>query len=173
MKLAPLLVIGGTIAGLAGVLSFHTSPATPAALGGSTTPVAGSTHPAGPSAAGTGPARATARRAKARHERARARATRARSKAPRSIVGTTVQYGYGQLAVRVTARAGRIVNVAVAQIQTAEPYSAQLARQVIPTLRGEVLSGQTANISAVSGATYTSEAYAKSVQAALDTLHLR
>jgi uncharacterized protein with FMN-binding domain len=84
-----------------------------------------------------------------------------------------VQYGYGQLAVRVTARAGHIVSVAVAQIQTAEPYSAQLARQVIPTLRAEVLSGQTASINGVSGATYTSEAYAKSVQAALDSLHLR
>ena len=40
-------------------------------------------------------------------------------------------------------------------------------------LRSEVLSGQTARISAVSGATYTSEAYAKSLQAALDQLHLR
>jgi uncharacterized protein with FMN-binding domain len=40
-------------------------------------------------------------------------------------------------------------------------------------LRSEVLSGQTASISGVSGATYTSQAYATSLQAALDKLHIR
>jgi uncharacterized protein with FMN-binding domain len=58
-------------------------------------------------------------------------------------------------------------------LRTAEPYSQQLAGQVIPTLRSEVLSGQTASISGVSGATYTSQAYAMSVQAALDKLHIK
>ena len=90
----------------------------------------------------------------------------------RSALGATEQYGYGELAVRVTTRGRKIINVVVAEIQTAEP-SANLARQVIPTLRSEVLSGQTASINAVSGATYTSEAHAKSLQAALDKLHLR
>lgn len=165
MKRAPLFVIGGTIAGLAGILSFHTSPAASVA----TTPVTGGAHPGGSSAAS---GQGTARHGRAR-ARNRARVTRTPSSATRSALGATEQYGYGQLAVKVTARAGRIVSVAVAQIQTAEPYSAQLARQVIPTLRAEVLSGQTANINGISGATYTCEAYAKSVQAALDSLHLR
>jgi uncharacterized protein with FMN-binding domain len=83
------------------------------------------------------------------------------------------QYGYGELAVKVTAKGGRITNVAVPTIRTAEPYSSQLASQVIPTLRSEVLSGQTARINAVSGATYTSQAYALSLQAALDKLHIK
>jgi uncharacterized protein with FMN-binding domain len=87
-------------------------------------------------------------------------------------VGTTVPYGYGELAVKVTARGNRITNVALTTLQTAEPYSQQLAGQAIPTLRSEVLSAQTASISAVSGATYTSDAYARSLQAALDKLHL-
>jgi uncharacterized protein with FMN-binding domain len=88
-------------------------------------------------------------------------------------VGPTEQYGYGQLAVKVTARGNRITNVTVPTIQTAESYSQQLATQVIPTLRSEVLSGQTARINGVSGATYTSEAYAMSVQAALDRLQIK
>ncbi|MGA3154183.1 MAG: FMN-binding protein [Streptosporangiaceae bacterium] len=93
--------------------------------------------------------------------------------ARRSAVGATEQYGYGYLAVRVIVRGNRIVNVTVPVIQTAEQYSQQLAMQVIPTLRSEVLAGQTAGISAVSGATYTSQAYATSLQAALDKLHVR
>jgi uncharacterized protein with FMN-binding domain len=88
-------------------------------------------------------------------------------------VGPTEQYGYGQLAVKVTARGNRITNVTVPTIQTAESYSQQLATQVIPTLRSEVLAGQTARINGVSGATYTSQAYAMSVQAALDKLQIR
>jgi uncharacterized protein with FMN-binding domain len=39
-------------------------------------------------------------------------------------------------------------------------------------LRREVLAAQSAHINGVSGATYTSEAYAYSVQAALDRLHV-
>jgi uncharacterized protein with FMN-binding domain len=83
-----------------------------------------------------------------------------------------VQYGYGELAVKVTVRGGRIVAVAVPDIQTAEPYSQQLASQAIPMLRSEVLAAQNANIQGVSGATYTSQAYAQSLQSALDKLHL-
>jgi uncharacterized protein with FMN-binding domain len=157
MKRAPLFVIAGTVAGLAGVLSFHSRPAAPAVLSGPPGQVTGGAH--------------TARHARARG-RIRGRAA-ARGQSSHSALGTTVQYGYGELAVRVTARGGRITNVVVAGIRTAEPYSAGLARQVIPTLRSEVLAGQTASINGVSGATYTSQAYARSLQAALDKLHLR
>jgi uncharacterized protein with FMN-binding domain len=48
-----------------------------------------------------------------------------------------------------------------------------LANRAIPVLRNEVLSAQSARIQAVSGATYTSEAYAQSVQAALDKAHFK
>jgi len=87
-----------------------------------------------------------------------------------TALGSNEQYGYGTLAVRVTVRAGRITNVSVANLQTAEQYSQSLAQQVIPILSNEVLSAQSANINGISGATYTSEAYAQSVQSALDHL---
>jgi uncharacterized protein with FMN-binding domain len=87
-----------------------------------------------------------------------------------SAVGTLEQYGYGELSVKVSVSGGRIVAASVASLQTAESYSQQLAQQAIPTLQNEVLSAQSAQISAVSGATYTSEAYASSVQAALTKL---
>ena len=92
--------------------------------------------------------------------------------AVRSAVGTAEQYGYGVLSVKVTVKGAHITDVSVVQLQTAEPYSQNLAQQVIPTLRGEVLSAQSAQVNGISGATYTSEAYAYSVQSALDQLHV-
>jgi FMN-binding domain len=148
MKRAPVFVLAGAVAGFVGILSFHTRPAAPTTLPGSVGP-ATSASSRGWSSGSASPT------------------------AIRSVLGPTEQYGFGELAVRVTTRGNRITNVTVPVIRTAEQYSQQLAGQVIPTLRSEVLDGQTANISAVSGATYTSQAYAVSVQAALDKLHIK
>jgi uncharacterized protein with FMN-binding domain len=90
----------------------------------------------------------------------------------RSAVGASEQYGYGALSVRVTVRGNRIEDVTVNRLQTAEQYSQQLAAQVIPVLHSEVLSAQSARINGISGASYTSQAYALSVQSALDKLHV-
>jgi hypothetical protein len=46
MKRAPLFVIAGTIAGFAGILSFHTHPAAQAALPGASGPATADRHPA-------------------------------------------------------------------------------------------------------------------------------
>ena len=89
----------------------------------------------------------------------------------RSATGVVEQYGYGALSVRTTVNGTRITDVAVANLQTAEQYSQSLAQQVIPMLRNEVLSAQSANVATVSGATYTSEAYLQSLQSALDAVH--
>jgi len=83
------------------------------------------------------------------------------------------QYGYGMLAVRVTVSGGRITQVSVPTLQVADAYSGSIAKQVMPMLRSQVLSLQSANIDGVSGATYTSEAYAMSLQGALDQLHFK
>jgi uncharacterized protein with FMN-binding domain len=157
MKRAPLFVLAGTVAGFAGVLGFHSRPASSAAPG---------SHPAatgasrsgngGPAALPSAPSAAAGAGGPAR-----------------TATGATEQYGYGQLAVKVTVAGTRITSVSVPAIQTAEPYSQQLATQVIPMLRSEVLAGQNARIHGVSGATYTSEAYAMSLQSALDKLHVK
>ncbi len=94
------------------------------------------------------------------------------SGALRTAVGKSEQYGFGELAAKVSVRGGRIVDVTVVGLQTAEPTSQSIADQAIPELRSEVLSAQSAHINAISGATYTSEGYAGSVQSALDQLHL-
>jgi uncharacterized protein with FMN-binding domain len=171
MKRAPLFVFAGTVAGLAGILSFHTHPpasglsALPAAAGNSAAGTAAGSASRSPAAS------AHSHGATSRHSSAASSGSASNGTA-QSVTGSTVQYGYGQLAVKVTVRGGRIVDVAVPSIQTAEPQSQQIASQAIPMLRSEVLSAQSAHIQGVSGATYTSEAYAQSLQSALSKLHL-
>lgn len=158
MKRVPLFVSAGTIAGLTGVLFLHphTPPSSLGALSGT--------------GSGRTPSNSQATSGSGSGSRHKAASGIAGGNAARTATGPTEQYGYGELAVRVTARSGEIVNVAVPLLQTAEPYSQQLAAQVIPMLRNEVLSAQSAQINGVSGATYTSQAYALSLQAALDKL---
>lgn len=88
----------------------------------------------------------------------------------RRATGATEQYGYGAVAVEVTVRGRRIVSLSVTSLSTLESYSQGLAQQAIPILRNEVLAAQSTQVSAVTGATYTSQAYLGSIQSALDTL---
>jgi len=157
MKRAGWYVIAGAAAGFAGVAGFHGSGApAPAALG----PVSpGST---GASGAPSAPAPAVGPSAQP-----------GAAGAVRKATGTVEQYGYGELSVAVTVRGGQITDVSVPLLRTAEPYSQQLALQVIPMLKAEVLAVHSARIHGVSGATYTSVAYAQSIQSALDKLHVR
>jgi uncharacterized protein with FMN-binding domain len=157
MKRAGWYLIAGAAAGFAGIVGFHGSgAAAPAALG---QPKPGS---AGAAATPSAPAPTAGS------------AARAGNSAPvRKATGRVVQYGYGELSVTVTARGSQIIGVSVPLLRTAEPYSQQLAQQVIPMLRGEVLAVHGAQIHGVSGATYTSAAYAQSIQSALDKLHIK
>ncbi|MHB8392829.1 MAG: FMN-binding protein, partial [Acidobacteriaceae bacterium] len=90
-----------------------------------------------------------------------------------TAVGQLENYSYGQLAVKVTISNNRIVDLKVTSLQTLESYSQQLEQQAVPLLKSEVLQAQGIRINAISGATYTSEAYAYSIQSALDKLHFK
>jgi uncharacterized protein with FMN-binding domain len=173
MRRAGWYLVTGAVAGFAGVLGFHiggtTAPgllaqpargeaSTPSALAGGSAPAA---TPSAPAATPSAPAATPSAR------------PGGATGAARTAAGAVEQYGYGQLSVKVTVRGNQIVTVAVPVLHTMDPYSQQLAQQVIPTLRSEVLAAHSAQIHGVSGATYTSEAYAQSVQSALDKLHIR
>ncbi len=163
------VVIGATVAGLAGVLGFHSRPGTRALPVGSAQAAGGGTNtPASTPASTSAPATTVPQGSGS----AQAAPTTA-APAARHATGTAEQYGYGVLSVRVSVDGSRITNVTLAGLQTADTYSTQLADQVVPILRREVLSAQSARINGISGATYTSEAYAASVQSALDRLHVR
>jgi uncharacterized protein with FMN-binding domain len=74
---------------------------------------------------------------------------------------------YGPIQVEVVLVSGRIQDVVAIQLPTGR-RSGQISNYSAPILRQEALSAQSASINTVSGATYTSDAYARSLQAALD-----
>ncbi|HEY6276104.1 MAG TPA: FMN-binding protein [Streptosporangiaceae bacterium] len=157
MKRAAWYLTAGAVAGFAGVLGLsRATPAVPIALKGTGHAPAGRSG-TGTVPGGSGPA---------------AGSTAGGGSGPgQSAIGPVTAYGYGELDVRVTVSRGRITDVTVPVLQAPEPYSQQLAEQVIPMLKSEVLAAGSAQINGVSGATYTSQAYATSLQAALDKLH--
>jgi uncharacterized protein with FMN-binding domain len=161
MKRAPLFVVSGAIAGFAGVLTFHngSAPAV-AALGPAATGPAAGSATTKPSTGGSPAA-----------HKSGGSGGRPASGGVRTAVGSTVNFGYGTIAVRVTVRGTRLISASIASAQYLEPTSQQISAQAIPMLRSEVMSAGSAQISGISGATYTSQGYDQSVQSALDKLH--
>lgn len=88
-----------------------------------------------------------------------------------TVTGPAVSYFYGTAQVQVTLQNGHITDVTALQLPN-EGRSGRISQIVEPMLRSEVLSAQSAQINLISGATYTSDAYAQSLQAALDQAHV-
>ena len=82
-------------------------------------------------------------------------------------VGSAVATRYGTVQVEAVLAAGRLTDVTVLQ-RTQGRRSDQVDAHALPVLRAEALAAQGTRIDAVSGASYTSSAYIRSLQAALD-----
>jgi uncharacterized protein with FMN-binding domain len=70
--------------------------------------------------------------------------------------------------VRLTLAGTKITNVTVLQRTDDGSESDEIDANAIPKLTSETLAAQSAHIDAVSGASYTSSGYIKSLQSALD-----
>ena len=153
MKRMPL-VVTGTMVGLVGVLSLNAAPANPALGSLSGTPPSSTvpnsspttTIPTSPASGGLG---------------------------VRSATGSSVNYYFGVLSVKVTASGSKITNVSIASISDGGNYRSQSIDQAaIPQLEQQALSVQSAKIQGVSGASYTSAGFAQSLQSALTQLRI-
>jgi uncharacterized protein with FMN-binding domain len=85
-----------------------------------------------------------------------------------TATGTVISTRYGNVQVKVTISGGAIADVTALQLPDGDRRSQQIARDSEPILRQEALTAQSANIDLLSGATYTSDGYARSLQSALD-----
>jgi uncharacterized protein with FMN-binding domain len=83
--------------------------------------------------------------------------------------GSTVRTGYGTVQVAVTIAGGKISDVTALKLTDQSDRSVSISAQAAPMLRNEVLSAQSAKVSSIGGATYTSGGYLKSLQSALDS----
>jgi uncharacterized protein with FMN-binding domain len=143
-----------TVIGLILIASFHTSSA-PTAV---TTPPSGavtspptSAPPAGasPPPSSTGPSTGT-----------------------RQYTGSTIENRYGPVQVRITVDGSKVTGIEALQMPQDRERSARISSEAEPLLRSEALQAQSARIDIISGATFTSESYAQSLQSALDQAHL-
>jgi uncharacterized protein with FMN-binding domain len=158
------IVLGGTLAGLIGVLMFRT---TPTQSSFTTLPVASGTSATSPASASAnkGPAKNAAGAS------ATPTSTSNHASTTRTATGPQVNYSWGILSVRVTVSGKKIVNVGIASLDDGgNPRSQMIDQQSIPMLEQEAIQAQSASIQGVSGASYTSAGFVQSLQSALHTL---
>jgi uncharacterized protein with FMN-binding domain len=167
-----VLTLGGTVAGLAALLSFKTHPAT---LSASATPAAPAVGGNSAGGAGMQAGSATAPKqpagkqsAGSKKQSATKQSSGGTTETTRTVTGAVESTQYGPMQVEVTLAGKRITNVKVLQETDLGSYSQQVDAMAIPKLTSETLAAQSAQIDAVSGASYTSQGYTESLQSALD-----
>lgn len=146
-----ILAVTGTVAGLVALLSFRSHvPSVPVATSG-TSGTSGSTAAGN----GTGVARQPA-------------ANASLAAGERAIDGNVANTVYGPVQVQVLVKNSKIVTVNILEQPSSTAHDLQIGQFAFPALIHETVSAQSGRIDSVSGATYTSQGYIKSLQSAID-----
>jgi uncharacterized protein with FMN-binding domain len=85
------------------------------------------------------------------------------------VDGAVIDTKYGTVQVQAVLTDGVLVDVIALKLTDSGETSVTISANAAPILREEVLAAQSTAVANVSGATYTSEAYLSSLQAALDS----
>jgi uncharacterized protein with FMN-binding domain len=149
-----------TTGGLALLAGYHTTPAPPVAL---TSATATSTSTAPPATAPPSGAPPSTEPSTTTTTSTTVVVT------TRTVDGPTIETRYGPVQVQVVLAGARIADVKALQLPFDHPRSARISQQAGPWLHDEVIAAQSANIRVISGATYTSIGYSRSLQGALDS----
>jgi uncharacterized protein with FMN-binding domain len=187
-----LLIAGGTVGGLGAVLAITppqlTSSSSSLSLGGGTTlPATGgntnATTKATPAATKTTPAAtkpATTKPAASQSASASPAATKSASPTPAatkttaapatsnvsgSFTGDPINVGYGIVQVKITVSNGKITDAQA--VQAPSGRNDRFTQMAVPQLRQKTLAAQSSQITGVSGASYTSFGWYKSLVSAL------
>lgn len=84
-----------------------------------------------------------------------------------SYTGSVADAYYGSVQVATTISGGKITKVNFLQYPNTHSTSVAINQQAMPYLQQEAIAAQSANVQVISGATYTSQAFAQSLDAAL------
>ncbi|MFI6603363.1 FMN-binding protein [Nonomuraea sp. NPDC050536] len=82
--------------------------------------------------------------------------------------GDVADTRWGPVQVRISVAGGKISDIRVLQSPDENPRDVEISDRALPILQSEALSAQSAHIDSVSGATYTSDGYTRSLQSAID-----
>lgn len=86
-----------------------------------------------------------------------------------TFTGPNVDAFYGLVQVKASIRNGKIADVQFVKFPNDRRTSVRINAFAVPYLQSEAIQAQSANVDFISGATLTSEAFAESLQAALNT----
>jgi len=172
MRRAPI-VAGSTAVGLGLVLSFHSHSPSLSKLSVGSTNAATPATPTTPATAA--PTTSPTTQAPATRQAQPAPSTSPPTTAPasaRSGTGQDIQYQYGDIQLQVFEKGSRITRIKVLQEGATDMRSQEINSQAVPMLQQQAMQAQSAKIDGVSGATFTSYAYAQALQSAIDQLRV-
>ncbi|SEO76149.1 FMN-binding protein [Amycolatopsis saalfeldensis] len=149
------IAVAATVSIVVLLFSYHTSTGSgglPVA-GVQPKPVVRTTAPSSPAAPSSGPSPAPS------------------SGAGGTFTGDAADTQYGPVQVQITVSGGKITSAQTVQVPQESSRDVRINSAAVPILNQEALTAQSAQIDTVSGATYTSEGYAQSLQSAIDAAH--
>ena len=169
------LIIGtGTVMGVAAVLALNPDGGAAASgnlpnIGSSstsgTTTAAGSTTNAGAtSTAGSG---SSSNAASSPNSGSSSNSSSASSSSSKTATGSAVDVGYGIVQVKAIIKAGKLVDVQALSLPNNDGHSARISQQAFPMLAQQAIAAQSANVSGIGGASYTSYGFQQSLSSAL------
>jgi len=181
------MLVTGTIAGVVGVVSYNPPQlnASIASAGDATQPQSSASADVGTqtskSPAQPAPTTSTSKKSSTNTTSANSQTTKASastSPTPNTTTtqssgvsgtfkGDTSQTRWGPVQVEIVVTNGKITDVKTLQYPNGDRRSQNISSQVIPWLQEETLQVQSANISGISGATYTSGGFQASLASAL------
>jgi len=144
-----VIALGTTLTGLVLLLSYSTS-LNRGSIGGTLGSGGSAPAPGTAPAAGAAPAANT----------------------PATYDGDASSTPYGPVQVRITVAGSKVTAAEAIQLPSGNGYDEQVKQYAVPVLNQEAVAAQSAKIAMVSGATYTSDGYVRSLQSALDQAHL-
>ena len=178
MRARPLAAITATVGGLALLFSFKTASQktvvnSAAGNTSTSTTLATSTSVSAAPATSAAPAMGAPPSTTAPSKDSTSSSTPVTSTAAgpsKTVKGSLVNTRFGDVQVELIMQGNKIVDVKSLILPTDRRRSAEISTAAEPILHDEVLQAQSAQIDLLSGATYTSDAYAQSVQGALDAV---
>ena len=178
-----ILLVTGTVAGVVGVVGYN-PPQLDAAIAPTSDSVAPASDSITPSASAS-PSSATptntntSTKTEAKASTTKATTQTAAAKATTSPIATksagssgtfqgdTSYTRWAPVQVEITVADGKVTNVSTLQYPSGDRKSMNISNQVLPWLQQEALRAQSANITGISGATYTSTGFITSLASAL------
>jgi uncharacterized protein with FMN-binding domain len=153
-----ILAFVGTVAGLVILLGYKTAPAHHGSRPAALAPVPPQRTQG---SRGADPSPSAPRRSSVAP-------THSSTSVNKTVTGRVIQTQYGPVQVRAVISNGKPTEVTALQLPNDNSHSQQISNYAAPLLRQEALKAGSAHIDIVSGATYTSDGYAQSLQSALN-----